>query len=370
MQKNGQPSPFLPPHLQNLERLWADKSILHTALARRVCEKLSHLPLDVFDGSQRPPDPGADGRILYLKHYRGRFLRSCPGTRFHHCCGYRIVHIGENCPLSCSYCILQAYFQDRVLKVWANQEDLFAELEQAFRENKNRRWRLGTGEFTDSLTLEPLTGYSRDLAGFLNGYPQARLELKSKVVDLTWMDQVKRQESILPAWSMNAPSIQAAEEAGSATLEQRLRAARTCAQAGFRVCLHFDPIIPFRGWEQEYSRTVEMIADHLRPGQVAYISLGSLRFMPELKTRIAANHPKTRYIHEEFITGLDGKQRLLRPIRAAQLRHVAGRLLGAGFSGLYLCMESEEVWQSVFGYAPRDVDGLNRYLMDRAFAEC
>jgi spore photoproduct lyase len=316
-----------------------------------------------------PPLRGSSGkRILYLKHYRGRFLRSCPGTRFYHCCGYRIVHIGENCPLSCSYCILQAYFQDRVLKVWANQEDLFAELKRTFDADPQRRWRLGTGEFTDSLTLEPLTGYSQDLVAFLGAYPQVCLELKSKVVDLSWMDCVRRPDRVLPAWSMNAPQIQASEERGSASLEERLVAAQACVQAGFRVCLHFDPVIPFPGWELGYAQAVEMIADHLRPEDVAYISLGSLRFMPELKQRIMEKHPQARYIYAEFITGLDGKQRLLRPLRVRQLRHVAEGLERAGFKGLYLCMESDEVWSAVFGRTPRSLGGLGRYLMQRAFA--
>jgi len=343
-----------------------DREVLQTSLARRVLRRIAHLPLDVVEDGWHPPQAAAGENVLYLKNYRGRFLRSCPGTRRYHCCGYRIVHIGENCPLSCSYCILQAYFQDRTLKVWANQEDLFAELERAFRENPGRRWRLGTGEFTDSLTLEPLTGYSRELVLFLKAFPQACLELKSKVVDLSWMDQAEPGR-VLPAWSMNAPAVQAAEEAGSASLEERLRAARTCARAGFRVCLHFDPIIYYPGWEQGYAQTVEMIADHLQPAQVAYISLGSLRFMPELKTHIAANHPEAGYIFEEFITGLDGKQRLLRPLRVAQLRHVAEGLRRAGFQGLYLCMESEEVWQAVFGCSPRHLGGLQRYLLERAF---
>jgi len=342
---------------------------LQTPLGRRVLERLAHLPLDVVEEGQRPPQPSTGERILYLKHYRGRFLRSCPGTRFYHCCGYRIVHIGENCPLSCSYCILQAYFQDRVLKVWANQEDLFTELNAAFLDNPRRRWRLGTGEFTDSLTLEPLTGYSRDLIAFLNDHPQACLELKSKIIDLSWMDQARRPDRVLPAWSMNAPGIQMAEETGSASLEDRLRAASTCVRAGFRVCLHFDPIISFPGWKREYANTVEMIADHLRPEQVAYISLGSLRFMPDLKTHISVNHPGSCYIHEEFITGLDGKLRLLRSLRVAQLRHVAQKLLAAGFSGLYLCMESEEVWQAVFGRTPKELGGLGPFLMRRAFGE-
>lgn len=357
----------LPLHLQSLEKVRIDRAVLHTPMTRRVLEKLSDLAHEVVEEGDPLPRTSGEEHIVYLKHYRGRFLRSCPGTRFYHCCGYRIVHIGENCPLSCSYCILQAYFQDRILKVWANQEDLFAELGRAFQEAPQRQWRLGTGEFTDSLTLEPLTGYSRDLVEFLGAFPRACLELKSKIVDLSWMDRVTRPDRVLPAWSMNAPSIQASEEGGSASLEERLHAAQKCAAAGFRICLHFDPIIPFPGWEKGYTQTVDMIADHLRPEQVAYISLGSLRFMPELKTRITANHPDARYIHEEFIAGLDNKQRLLRPLRTAQLRHVARELLNAGFSGLYLCMESDEVWQAVFGYTPKDLGGLGRYLMQRAF---
>ena len=116
---------------------------------------------------------------LYLKNYKGRFLRFCPGTSQYRCCGYRIIHIGENCPLRCSYCILQAYFQDNVLKVWANQNDLWSELEYSFA-GTDKRFRVGTGEFTDSLVLEALTGYSRDLVDFLGGYPNVCLELKSQ----------------------------------------------------------------------------------------------------------------------------------------------------------------------------------------------
>jgi len=357
----------LPRHLRGLEQVWVDRAVLDTALSRRVLQLLPHLPSRILEPDERAPQAEQDQSVLYLKHYKGRFLRHCPGTRHYHCCGYRILHIGENCPLSCSYCILQAYFQDRVLKVWANQTDLFTELEQAFQERPQQRWRIGTGEFTDSLTLEPLTAYSRDLVSFLNTYPQACLELKSKVVDLSWMDQVLRPDRVLPAWSMNAPTIQEQEEGGSASLEERLQAARHCAQAGFRVCLHFDPVIWHPGWEQGYERTVEMIADYLRPTDVAYISLGSLRFMPELKARITANHPDCRYIHQEFVTGLDNKQRLLRPLRVRQLRHLAAALRQAGFSGLYMCMESDEVWSAVLHCTPRDLGGLGPYLMQRVF---
>jgi spore photoproduct lyase len=359
----------LPVYLQGISRVVMDAAVTDTPIAGRIREKLPHLQPEILDEGQGLESGLAREDILYLKHYKGRFLRYCPGTSHYRCCGYQIIHIGENCPLRCSYCILQAYFQDRVLKVWANQQDLWDELAQAFHSNPGRRFRVGTGEFTDSLVLEALTGYSRDLVEFLGNYPQVCLELKSKVVNLSWMDAVRDPSRVLPAWSMNAPFIVENEEQGEcASLEERLAAARTCAEAGFRVCLHFDPVIHFPGWREGYARTVEMIFDHLRPENIAYVSMGSFRHMPDLKRCISENFPESSYIYGEFVTGLDGKQRLLRPMRVEQLRFLADKLRNGGLDRqLYMCMESDEVWQAVLGRTPADFGGLYRHLMAQAF---
>lgn len=361
----------LPSYLQGISRVVVDEAVAGSPIAARVRERLPHLEQETLrEGKALEPGLARED-ILYLKRYRGRFLRHCPGTSHYRCCGYQIIHIGENCPLRCSYCILQAYFQDRVLKVWANQEDLWRELDQAFRAHPGRRYRVGTGEFTDSLVLEALTGYSRDLVEFLGDYPQVCLELKSKVADLSWMDAVRDPARVLPAWSMNAPDIVEGEEQGDcAGLEQRLAAAQTCARAGFRVCLHFDPMIRFPEWEDGYARTVEMIFDHLRPEDIAYVSMGSFRHMPDLKRCISENFPESTYIYGEFVTGLDGKQRLLRPLRVEQFRFLADRLRRGGLDRqLYLCMESDEVWRAVLGRTPADLGGLYKHLMGLAFGD-
>jgi spore photoproduct lyase len=354
----------LPAHLQGISRVVVDEQVSGSPMARKVRALLPDLEWTIR-GAQDPPE---HGRVLYLKHYQGRFLRPCPGTSAYRCCGYRIIHIGENCPLSCTYCILQAYFQDRVLKAWANVGDLFGELESAFCSEPGRRFRVGTGEFTDSLVLEHLTGLTAEIAAFLSGHDNVVLELKSKIVDLSWMAAAKRPDRVLPAWSMNAPIIQKLEEGGSATIEERLRAARECADNGFRVCLHFDPIVHFPGWQAEYEKAVEMIADFLRPDEVAYVSMGSFRCMPALKRVIGENHPGSTFIYNEFVTGLDGKMRLLRPLRVEQFRFLAGKLASIGLGRqLYLCMESDLVWKQSLGRTVKEIGGLAKYLEERSF---
>lgn len=365
----------LPEHLKKIERIFVDASMLNSPLASRVAEKLPDMPLEpVYPEAGGLPEVmknlEGDGQYLYLKEYKGKFLRFCPGTKYYHCCGYRIIHIGENCPLACSYCILQAYFQDRIMKVWANQNDLFDELSQAFSSDPGKRYRVGTGEYTDSLALESLTGYSSALTSFLEDYPNVCLELKSKIIDLSWMENLTRSDRVLPAWSLNAPYIHDHEEFGTSSLEQRLEAAKICADNGFRVCLHFDPIIRFEGWREGYSRIVDMIFDYLKPENIAYMSLGSFRHMPHLKQVIEKNFPDTTYIYDEFITGNDNKMRLLRPLRVQQFKFIVDRLRKHGMDKqLYFCMESTENWQDVFGYTPADLGGLNNHLMAQAFGD-
>ncbi len=362
----------LPGHMPLPGKIYVDEEVLHTPLTRRVTGRLPGIQVKTIPAGQDVFQEEAhdNSLALYLKHYRGKFLRPCPATRTYQCCGYQIIHIGENCPLNCSYCILQAYFHDQVLKVWANQNDLWSELDSAFGRDKNRLFRVGTGEFTDSLALEHLTEYSSDLVAFLEDYPNVRLELKSKIIDLTWMKKTSSTRGVLPAWSVNSPDIVSTEEKGASTLEERLRAARYCADQGFRVCLHFDPIIHYPGWEKGYSRTVQMILDYLKPENIAYISLGSFRYMPGLKDLIMRNHPGSTYIYNEFITGMDGKTRLLLPLRLEQFRHIAGKLKHGGLSSqLYFCMESDLVWKDVLGCTPKELGGLAKHLLRLSFQD-
>ncbi len=352
------------------EKIILDPEVVHSPMARKVTARLPEAQVMILEPGQNlcHLSDADNSLVIYLKHFRGRFLRPCPATSRYRCCGYQIIHIGENCPLNCSYCILQAYFQDRTVKVWANQHDLMHQLDEAFSKDFRKQFRVGTGEFTDSLALEHLTGYSSDLVEFLNNYSNVCLELKSKIIDLSWMKKALSSQRILPAWSVNSQEIISAEEKGASSLEERLQAAGKCAEQGFRVCLHFDPIIHYPGWEKGYSRTVEMIHDYLQPVNIAYISMGSFRYMPVLKELIEHNHPQSSYIFNEFIMGMDGKSRLLLPLRTEQFRLIAQKLKAGGISKqIYLCMESDLVWKEVLGCTPNDLGGLDKHLLNLSF---
>ncbi len=353
-------------YLKNIKGIYIDNSVKNSVIAKSVIKNSNH---KIFFGDFSSfQDSDFKKGFIYVLRYKGRFFRRCPGTKFYNCCGYKIIHIGEGCPLNCSYCILKAYFSHQSVKVWGNIDDLFRELEQVFAD-KNKRFRVGTGEFTDSLALEPLTNYSRYLITFLNNFENVVLELKSKIVDLSWTDVVKDPRKILPAWSLNAIDISKKEEILTSKIEDRLKAAKRCVDMGFRVCLHFDPIIYYPGWERGYSQVIDLIFDYLRPEHIAYMSLGSFRGMPNLFEFIEKNWPETEYIFSgEYIQGIDGKMRLFRPLRVKQFKFIIDRLKRYGLSNeLYFCMESDEVWKACFGYTPKELGGLANHLIRRSF---
>ena len=87
--------------------------------------------------------------------------------------------------------------------------------------------------------------------------------------------------------------------------------------------------------------------------RVAWISLGVLRNTPALKRTMRARFPETRLLSGEQILCPDGKMRYFQPLRVAMYRKMLGWIRAASPTVfVYLCMESKEVWQQVFGFAP------------------
>jgi spore photoproduct lyase len=359
-----------------IEAVYAAANAAGLPEAVAVCERLKLTPFVVPDAAPvyaslaAAGDPiGRGKRVLYLARNKGPFIKSCPGTRHYTCCGYRILHVGTYCTMDCSYCILQAYFHPPVLTYFVNHEDLFAELMPALEQKEIQR--IGTGEFTDSLIWEPFTGLCAKLVPVFAAHDRAVLEIKTKTGDVEALCGLAHNRRTVLAWSLNTARIIRFEERGTAVLEARLRAAARSAAAGYPLAFHFDPIIHYPGCEEEYAQVVERLFAAVDPRQVAWISLGTLRFMPELKGIIARRFTRSTIAYGEFITGLDGKMRYFKPLRMRLFRRIAAAIRRrAPQCVVYLCMEDDEVWQDALGFTPAERGGLKRLLDEQAVRCC
>ena len=268
--------------------------------------------------------------------------------------------------MDCNYCILQAYFNHPFLRLFANLDEIFIQLREFLKRQEGRTIRLGTGEFADSLALDPLTGFSPLLLKEILPFSRVVVELKTKSAAIANLLSLDHANKFIISWSLNPASLVRSEEKGAASLTQRLRAARLCQEQGYRLGFHFDPIFFFSGWEELYRRTIQMLFEAVDPKRIAWISLGCFRYLPTLKPIIQNRSPRSRILYGEFIPAIDRKMRYLQPLRVevyGKMRDWINRYGGEVL--IYLCMENAAVWKRVFGYIPGDGHPTLAEMLDR-----
>lgn len=295
-------------------------------------------------------------RILYLTRHKGKWLKSCPGTSGHVCCNLFIVNPGEGCPLDCTYCYLQSYLKNNpTLKLYTNTNSLLEELEEKFKSDPNRLFRVGTGELIDSLVWDDITGASLELVPFFAKFENAVLELKTKDDGVSNLLDLRSEHNgkTVVSWSVNAKSISETDEKNTASLEERLEAARLVADAGYRLGFHFDPLVYFENWQEEYKETVDKIFSKIKPTQVAWISISTLRYKTDLHEMMKLRFPNSHLPFGEQFLGKDNKLRYIQPIRFKMTRFVWDSIKAHSEEvPVYMCMESSAAWRNIAGGAP------------------
>jgi len=354
--------------------LCIERSEMESSLAQRVRARLPTVPVRIIDETAEAEPAGnfAEGkRRLIVARQRGTFLQHCPaGTPGLVCCNYLVVSFAANCPFDCSYCFLQDYLANNpAIKAFANIGDGLAEIDTVLRAHPDRSFRIGTGELADSLALDHLTDLSRELVPFFAERPNGMLELKTKSTEIANLLELDSKERTVVSWSLNAPRIMAAEEDGTASLEERLQAARRLQAAGYKVGFHFDPIIAHEGWEEGYRQVIERVFPRLDTQRIAWVSLGSLRMTPGLKAAIKARPNPSLVLTGELVPGPDGKERAWRGLRVKIYRRMLDWLEQIDSRmPIYVCMEPPGVWRKVFGHTLSDREVAEQLVAQQPLA--
>lgn len=340
----------------------------NTPVVQRALARLPHTPVRIVGsgwGRDGLPAVEADAfaagkkRLLFTRQ-RSAFLEHCPaGTSGLVCCNYLVVSLISNCPMDCSYCFLQEYLANNpTLKVYTNVEDLLSQVAAAVDRHPSRQFRIGTGELSDSLALDPLLGFSADLVPFFAARKNTLLELKTKTDCIDGLLTLDPKDRVVVAWSMTPPAVIEAEEHHTAPFPARLAAARRVQEAGYKLGFHFDPLIEYPDWERGYYEAIARIFSAIDPGRVAWVSLGSLRMTPALRNAVRRRFPHTRVLSGEQVPCADGKWRTFQALRVKMYRTILRWLKDAAPQvPHYMCMETAAVWDKVLGYTPsRDQD--------------
>jgi spore photoproduct lyase len=306
-------------------------------------------------------------KILWLNEFAGNFFKRCPGAtqkKTLSCCNYHVLNLGQQCNMNCTYCYLQSYLNVPATIVYTNIEKALTELAEMAELHPQQPFRVGTGEVIDSLSLDPLTLYSHSLIEFFKKYPQWTLEFKTKS---SAVDQFLNQEhkgNVVVSWSINAAPIILNEELGTATQEERLSSARRCADRGFPVAFHIDPMIYYPDWKNGYAELVDKITSRFQPDEVHVISVGSLRFQPEQRHMMRERFGMNSWVTKAEMFPSEGdKLRYDSKLRMEMLNFTIQRFKNTSTAWkVFMCMETPENWLQSFNKVPNQIPELKEFF--------
>ncbi len=343
-------------------QILVERSAVDLPYTQKLLRYFSCTPVQVIDEIHQTKKTLHDyfsKNVLLITDYKGDIIKRCPGTRDMLCCNYYVANIINGCPFYCTYCILHDYINCGSVMICANIPKVFEELKAKTRDDFLMR--LGTGELADSLALEPYVHLNDELLPGLKKCKNMVLELKTKSAFIDSILKYDVADQVVVGWSVNPQCIVDRDEYKSASLDERLAAARTMIEHGYRVTFHFDPVILIPGWQEQYRAVIRKLRDTIPGDRVAWLSIGGLRFTPSLKKLIQDKFKKSNIVsYGEFVPCPDGKLRYFRPTRVAMYRFMVEEILAWNRSiPVYLCMESEQVWRQVFGCHPLERDTLS-----------
>ncbi len=322
-------------------------------------ETLPRIDFRVVTDTSGIPEDHLKGTTLYLRKHPGNPVGRCPGSRGHLCCNYYTIDLYAGCGLGCSYCIMKSYLNFSPVTVYVDPAPAIEEVKRLARANGTATVRIGTGEVGDSLLYDPIFRLSESFVTGLSDLDNVHFEMKTKTDFVDHLFGIKNKGNAIIGFSLNPPEIADREEGVSSPVGSRLAAAHRAVKAGYRSSFHFDPVFKEEKWRDYYFPLIDELREFPK-GSVAWISLGTFRYMPELKRRIAARP----YLYDEYVPSADGKYRYLQKVRVDMYRELFARMRTAVDAPVYLCMESKAVWKRVYGALPHDIAKLEAIFDD------
>jgi len=335
------------------KKIFVEQGLEFSEIVRRLKKAFPAIPIEKipslkeYQGMRKGLSIGDYNRRsekVFVVAQKDDYFKKCPCTAGAQGCGYHIFNCGFGCVFECTYCFLQQYTNTPGIVLPANLDAYF----DALKHYQKSGMRCGTGEFSDSLALDSITGYSKSIIDFFKNIPEVTFEFKTKSTQIAHLLEESPRGNIVVSWSLNPQKMIDQNEFFTPALNERLKAAQECRRAGYRIGFHFDPLIYYPGWRKDYENVVSRIFDFLSPDCIAWISLGTFRCSPSLKPILEARFPSNSILDGELFLGNDNKLRYSFAARRDMYRHLLTTI--RKFSKkiwVYLCMEDRAMHKAV-----------------------
>lgn len=298
-----------------------------------------------------------------------KILGHCPvASTKTRCCNLMTLDVVMQCGFDCSYCSIQSFYYN-------NQISFIADLPLALNKIKldpNRRYHIGTGQSSDSLMWGNKNGLLEALFKFARENQNVILEMKSKSDNVDWVVK-QAQKGLVPknvifTWSLNPQDVIRVEERYSASLQNRIAAAKKISEVGLLVGFHFHPIIYYKNWRADYLEVVNQLVSNFTPNQIITISLGTLTFIKPVIKKIKKRLMPS-LILQMPLSEASGKLSYPLEIKEELFCTVYSFFPSAWRQNIffYLCMEDPSLWKKVFGREYKSNEEFEEAMLDHYF---
>lgn len=277
------------------------------------------------------------------------------------CCNLLTLDAVESCGFDCSYCSIQSFYNEGKVTFDTSLKDKLQNIEI----DPDEFYHIGTGQSSDSLMWGNRFGILDELVNFARKHPNVLLEFKTKSDRISYfLEQVDLPKNLLFTWSLNPQIIIENEEHLTASLENRLKAAKQMQDKGHLIGFHFHPMIHIENWQQEYGDVFSKMLNLFDPKKVVMLSLGTLTFIKPVIKQIRARDFKTKILQLPMV---EASGKLSYPIKTKiEMFKFAYDSLAAWKKEVYfyLCMEDHSLWEPIFGFDYPTNDSFEMAMKD------
>ncbi len=303
------------------ERLVVEDGALEYPMGRAVYDQLRQagVPVEHLPASGRskalakattPRGYQAAKRVLVLAVQKKLEFESCrPSADYH-------LPLAGGCPGACQYCYLASTFDMKpFVRLYVNLDEILAEAADRIRIKAPEVTFFEGSSTSDTLALEHLGGSIGRCVEFFAGQEHGRFRFVTKFNTVDGLLHLDHRGHTKIRFSINSPHVIRLFEQHTASLDERIEAARKVADAGYPLGIILAPIMRHENWLEGYSEALDRLAEGLGPhaDRAVTFELIQHRFTPKTKRVILAAYPKTQL-------PLDESKRVLK----------AGKFPGAG----------------------------------------
>ncbi len=157
--------------------------------------------------------------------------------------------------------------------------------------------------------------------------------------------------NIVCSFSLNTDTIVNNEEHFTASLDERIEAAKQLTEHGIKVAFHFHPMVYYNNWEKDYGEIAQTLLNKFKTDDVLFLSFGSVTLIKPViqKIRKLGNATKTHQI--DLVSDPHGKLTYRDEVKIEMFTNMYQNFKAWHDKVfIYLCMEKAEIWERSLGY--------------------